>query len=81
MTKVMSQVTQGDHYFRANIHLKVNYILDDWPYPRLQERRKERKEKKKKRVPNSYEIMTGMEKQRLQEKFAFVHLYSTSNEI
>jgi len=33
------------------------------------------------RVLNSYEMMTGMEKQRLQEKFAFVHLYPTPNEI
>ena len=38
MTKVMSQVIQGDHYFRGNIHLHYNYILDDWPYPRLKER-------------------------------------------
>ena len=74
MTKVISQVTQGDHYFRGNIHLNYNYILDNWPDPRLQERRKTR-------VLNRYEMMNGMEKQRLQEKFAFVHLYPTSNEI
>jgi len=71
----MSQVIQGDHYFRGNIHLNYNYVLDDWLYPRLRARRK------KKRVLNSYETMTGMEKQRLQVKFAFVHLYPTYNEI
>ena len=76
MTKVMSQVIQGDHYFRGNIHLHYNYILDDWPYPRLKERGGG-----KKRVLNSYEMMTGKEKQWLQEKFAFVHLYPTYNEI
>lgn len=69
----MGHATRGDHYFRVNIHL--NYILDDWPYRRLQER------KKKKKILNSYEMMTGMEKQRLQEKFAFVHLYPTSYDI
>jgi len=74
MTKVMSQVIQGDHYFRGSKHLNYNYILDTC-YPRLKERRK------KKRVLNSYEMMPSMEKQRLQEKFAFVHLYPTSNEI
>jgi hypothetical protein len=29
MTKVMSQVTQGEDYFRVNIHLNYNYILDE----------------------------------------------------
>jgi len=42
MTNVRSQVIQGDHYFRGNICLNYNYILDTC-YPRLKERRKKEK--------------------------------------